>query len=54
MMDPLIDFSYSTQDWLDAIKQLLEIIARFFKRAFDIDLFKEDDAAADSSTEDNG
>ena len=53
MMSPLIDFSYSTQDWLDAFQQLFDILARFFKRAFDIDLFKQNDAA-DASADDNG
>ncbi len=42
----LIDFSFSIEDWLGYFQQLFEIVADFFRRAFGIEIFKTDNAAA--------
>ena len=38
-----IPFDYSIDDWLSKFQELFEIFADFLKRAFNIDLFTEED-----------
>ncbi len=40
-----IPFDFSIDDWLQRFAELFEIFASFLKRAFDIDLFTDEDHA---------